>query len=190
MNHYKFSLFLEQVFSAAANRQTFLGGAGWDSDIGYLVIQRQFASKMRESREELAVKLNRPTLYLEGRLKHEMTLNQYEPGAKLGRHLDGHHEETKGLRGWKLPTRRSVTWLVYCSDGWKGEEGGALRCFPLSTDSLVPVGAHEGNLHVSQLKENDPVFFDCFRESGMAALCRICNNKKHVVSTSDFNLPD
>jgi len=75
MNHYKFSLFLEQVFSAAANRQTFLGGAGWDSDIGYLVIQRQFASKMRESREELAVKLNRPTLYLEGRLKHEMTLN-------------------------------------------------------------------------------------------------------------------
>ena len=52
-----------------------------------------------------------------------MTYNWYEPGAKLGMHLDEHHEETKGVRGWLRPSRRSVTWLVYLN-------GGILRCFP------------------------------------------------------------
>jgi len=179
----------EQGFTVSADRQTFRGGAGWDSDVGNFAVRRQFASKMRELREELAVKLNRPTLSPEDRLKHEMTMNWYEPGAKLGRHIDEHHEETKGLRGWKLPTRRSVTWLVYLNGGWREEEGGALRCFPRSKDSLVPVGAHEGNLQVGWIKENDPVFLDCFRESGMAALYRMHNDRKDILSTSDFNLP-
>ena len=51
-----------------------------------------------------------------------MTYNWYEPGAKLGRHLDEHHEETKGAQGWLPPTRRSVTWLVYLNDDWDAGE--------------------------------------------------------------------
>ncbi len=40
-----------------------------------------------------------------------MTYNWYEPGARLGRHLDEHNEETKGTKGWIRPSRRSVRWL-------------------------------------------------------------------------------
>ena len=40
-----------------------------------------------------------------------MTYNWYEQGARLGRHLDEHHEETKGTKGWIYPSRRSVRWL-------------------------------------------------------------------------------
>ena len=38
----------------------------------------------------------------EKRERHEITYNWYEPGAKLGRHLDEHHEETKGPMGGRL----------------------------------------------------------------------------------------
>jgi hypothetical protein len=37
----------------------------------------------------------------------------YQPGASLARHVDEHHEEAKGSGGWALPSRRSVSWLVY-----------------------------------------------------------------------------
>ena len=96
---------------------------------------------MKALRTELALGLGRESLIPEGTRKHEMTYNLYNPGAQLGRHLDEHHEETKGVKGWMLPTRRSVTWLVYLNDGWTAEEGGTLRCYPRQRPSKAPVGA-------------------------------------------------
>jgi len=95
----------------ARDRQTFRGD-GWRSSVGNVAARLQFADAMYELRQELATGLRRPSLGTEGVRKHEMTYNWYEPGAKLGRHLDEHHEETKGPKGWRMPTRRSVTWLV------------------------------------------------------------------------------
>lgn len=180
-----------------ADRQTFRGGAGWNSDVGDRAARMEFADRMRALRTELAIGLDRPTLEAEGTLKHEMTYNWYEPGAKLGRHLDEHHEETKGTKGWMLPTRRSVTWLVYLNDDWKEDEGGALRCFSRGSDYLssAPVGAHKGNLQVGWVNKKDPVFLDCFRPSGLAALYTLSRQNNsgadqiRVLSTSDFDVP-
>ncbi|KAK1739907.1 2OG-Fe(II) oxygenase family protein [Skeletonema marinoi] len=186
----------EQGFSKKADRQTFRGGAGWDSDIGDLKTRQEFADRMKELRIQLAQSLNRPTLAEDGTLKHEMTYNWYEPGAKLGRHLDEHHEETKGPTGWMTPTRRSVTWLVYLNEGWTKEEGGALRCLPRSDASIqkntVQVGCHEGNLQVGWINDGvDPVFLDVFRESGGAALYQVNNNnaEREILSVRDFDVP-
>ena len=190
----------EQGFRPEADRQTFRGGAGWDdAGVGDVDARLEFARRMGRLREDLASGLCRPTLSDAGRgqsgggggggggggngdaLRHEMTYNWYEPGAKLGRHLDEHHEETKGTKGWMRPSRRSVTWLVYLNDDWHAEEeGGTLRCFPRSKECMmtndVPVGAHEGNLQVGWVMEGGrchPVFLDCFRPSGGAALYRV-----------------
>ena len=191
----------EQGFTSKADRQTFRGGADWSSDVGNTAARKEFADRMRQLRSELAAGLDRPTLEPEGTLKHEMTYNWYEPGAKLGRHLDEHHEETKGTKGWRYPTRRSVTWLVYLNDGWTADEGGALRCFPRSDKDLsrnAQVGAHEGNLQVGWLNGKDPVFLDCFRPSGGAALYRLAaakgkrgtkENRIQILSSSDFDVP-
>lgn len=163
-----------------------------------MAARTEFAERMKELRVQLAQALNRPTLAEEGKLKHEMTYNWYEPGAKLGRHLDEHHEETKGPTGWTVPTRRSVTWLVYLNEGWTKEEGGALRCLPRSEASIekntVQVGCHEGNLQVGWVNDGvDPVFLDVFRESGGAALYQVNNNngegEREILSERDFNVP-
>jgi len=190
----------EQGFTSKADRQTFRGGADWSSDVGNARARKEFADLMRRLRVELAVGLDRPTLEPEESVKHEMTYNWYEPGAKLGRHLDEHHEETKGTKGWRYPTRRSVTWLVYLNDGWTADEGGALRCFPRSIKELstnAQVGAHQGNLQVGWLNGKDPVFLDCFRPSGGAALYRLADTEGkgstddgiHILSSVDFDVP-
>ena len=191
----------EQGFTSKADRQTFRGGADWSSDVGNTAARKEFSDRMRRLRSELATGLDRPTLDPEGTLKHEITYNWYEPGAKLGRHLDEHHEETKGTKGWRYPTRRSVTWLVYLNDGWTADEGGALRCFPRSDKELsrnAQVGAHEGNLQVGWLNGKDPVFLDCFRPSGGAALYRLAAAEGtrgikeggiEILSSSDFDVP-
>lgn len=190
-----------QGFTSKADRQTFRGGAGWDDDnLGDGAARAEFAGRMRDLRGELARGLDRPTLEAEGKLKHEMTYNWYEPLAKLGRHLDEHHEETKGPKGWQMPTRRSVTWLVYLNDDWKQEEGGVLRCFPRSEEHIgssnVQVGVHEGNLQVGWVNEGrDPVFLDCFRESGGSALYKLASSKstakveRRILSANDFDVP-
>ena len=190
-----------QNFTVKADRQTFRGKAGWyDESVGNVTARLEFANRMDQLRKELAVGLDRPTLYkieehdvvmndgdgigndiaTRQRQRHEITYNWYEPGAKLGRHLDEHHEEMKGTKGWVLPTRRSVTWLVYLNDHWEEEEGGALRCFPRSeaemqsNGEVAQVGAHDGNLQVGWVNGGaDPVFLDCFRPSGMAALYKL-----------------
>ncbi|KAI2501549.1 hypothetical protein MHU86_12926 [Fragilaria crotonensis] len=154
---------------------------------------------MTALRLELAQGLNRPTMGLEGQggsdRNHEMTYNWYEPGAKLGRHLDEHHEETKGPKGWQMPTRRSVTWLVYLNDGWTKEDGGILHCFSRQSRSSAPVGAHEGNLQVGWMDHVHPVFLESWREeSGLSALYRLTSDKRpsverKYVSAGDFDMP-
>mmetsp|Transcript_8610 Transcript_8610/g.12296 ORF Transcript_8610/g.12296 Transcript_8610/m.12296 type:complete len:391 (-) Transcript_8610:122-1294(-) len=183
----------EQGFTGKADRQTFRGGDGWDDpNAGDLSARNEFGTLMRNLRKELALGLDRPTLDTEGTRKHEMTYNWYEPGASLGRHLDEHHEETKGTRGWIMPTRRSVTWLVYLNDGWLESEGGALRCYPRSPNkqSSGKVGSHDGNLQVGWLHGDRPVFLDSMRESGLCALyCLDDNVKRKELSTKDFEVP-
>jgi Rps23 Pro-64 3,4-dihydroxylase Tpa1-like proline 4-hydroxylase len=157
------------------DRQTFRGD-GWMSDAGNRAARLEFSDRMYDLRKQLASGLGRPSLAVEGDRKHETTYNWYEIGAKLGRHLDEHHEETKGTKGWLRPTRRSVTWLVYLNDEWKENEGGALRTFPRAELSAEPVGADKGNLQVGWLDGTRPVFleyFDSGRELGLSRLyCR------------------
>ena len=88
----------EQGFTVKADRQTFRGGAGWDSPVGNTAIRAEFANLMKQLRIQLSDKLDRPTLAIDGEYKHAITYNWYEVGAKLGRHLDEHHEETKGTK--------------------------------------------------------------------------------------------
>ncbi|KAL3768989.1 hypothetical protein ACHAWU_002021 [Discostella pseudostelligera] len=212
-----------QNFSVKADRQTFRGGGGgsgeeksssgwYNASIGNITARLEFANRMDQLRQELSLGLDRPTLFKEEheemntRQRHEITYNWYEPGAKLGRHLDEHHEEMKGPKGWMLPTRRSVTWLVYLNDHWNEDEGGALRCFPRSEAQMdlngdaAQVGAQDGNLQVGWVNGGaDPVFLDCFRPSGMAALYQLVRVsaeegkesgfERRILSVEDFDVP-
>eukprot|EP00521_Asterionellopsis_glacialis_P009448 CAMPEP_0195287924 /NCGR_PEP_ID=MMETSP0707-20130614/4790_1 /TAXON_ID=33640 /ORGANISM="Asterionellopsis glacialis, Strain CCMP134" /LENGTH=387 /DNA_ID=CAMNT_0040347729 /DNA_START=157 /DNA_END=1320 /DNA_ORIENTATION=- len=184
----------EQGFTGAADRQTFRGGDGWDDrEAGDSAARVEFATLMRNLRKELALGLDRPTLDPEGVRKHEMTYNWYEPGASLGRHLDEHHEETKGTKGWMVPTRRSVTWLVYLNDGWSESEGGSLRCYPRRPNmmSSTQVGSHDGNLQIGWIDGNQPVFLDSMRESGLSALYSLDGDgvQRKELSSQDFDVP-
>ena len=97
-------------------------------------------------------------------------LSRYEPGAKLGKHLDEHHEETKGVKGWLLPSCRSVTWLLYLNDNWTIDDGGALCCYVRDGISSHPVRCYEGNIQVGWMDHSHPLYLNCFRKSGMSAL--------------------
>ena len=66
--------------------------------------------------------------------------NWYEPGASLRRHGDEFHEETKGPAA-ALPTRRSLTWLLYLNRDWRADEGGALRAYERARPCDHAVGA-------------------------------------------------
>ena len=102
--------------------------------------------------------LSRPTLSCAGERYYSVT----RPGARLAFHMDERHEETKGERGWRLPTRRSVSWLLYLSRG--DVCGGALRAYCRS--SAAACGAHAGDLQVGWLDgvracdRDEPVFLD------------------------------
>jgi len=204
----------QQGFTKSADRQTFRGNdqSWYNSKLGDYQTRLEFDSLLATVRTQLATELNRPTLLgsaasgekreqiNEQSQRHEITYNWYEPAAKLGRHLDEHHEETKGPKGWRYPSRRSVTWLVYLNDEWAVEEGGALRCHPRSShdntvvDSVVggPIGSHEGNLQVGWIDDHTPVYLDAFRDSGQTALysCKNKDNQKRVYwSKRDFDVP-
>jgi len=179
----------QQGFTGKADRQTFRGGADWESDVGNLTARKEFKNRMTKLREQLAIELDRPSLETDGENKHEMTFNWYEPGAKLGRHLDEHHEETKGVKGWLLGTRRSVTWLVYLNSDWEEKDGGALRCFPREGMSTQPVGCHEHNLQIGWLDDLEPIYLDCFRKSGMSALYRVVDGKRELITKKEFDVP-
>ncbi|KAL3923859.1 MAG: hypothetical protein SGILL_001397, partial [Bacillariaceae sp.] len=190
----------QQGFSSGEDRQTFRGGDGWnDPTAGNVETRKEFASIMADLRSYLATRLDRPTLQADGVRKHEMTYNWYEKGASLGRHLDEHHEETKGSKGWLLPTRRSVTWLVYLNDDWGEDEGGSLHTFPRERLARVPVGAHQGNLQVGWIDHVHPVFLDAWRDSGQCALYILeptdedentrQSPKQTYISAADFDVP-
>ena len=80
----------KQGFTAKADRQTFRGGADWNSKVGDYEARSEFSTIMKNLRTELSQKLDRPSLNVDGERRHEMTYNWYENGAKLGRHLDEH----------------------------------------------------------------------------------------------------
>ena len=169
-----------QGFSAQ-DRQTFRGARWTDAALGDARARRAFAARMDALRAALAAGLGRPSLS-----SYEMTYNWYEPGAALGRHLDEYHEDSKGVAGWRAPTRRSVTWLVYLNDAWDAAaDGGALRAYPRRAPSAAPVGADRGNLQVGWLDGGTPVFLDSFRPSGGAALYTAADG----ALGADFDVP-
>ena len=190
----------QQGFSQVSDRQTFRGSGNasqqswFVEELGDYKTRIEFDNLLGNLRQQLASALNRPTMVAENS-KHEITYNWYEPGAKLGRHLDEHHEETKGPKGWRYPSRRSVTWLVYLNDNWKDTEGGALLCHPRSAhdeDAFVeggPIGCHEGNLQVGWMDDHTAVYLDAFRESGMTALYSYKDSSRIYWSKRDFDVP-
>mmetsp|Transcript_882 Transcript_882/g.2985 ORF Transcript_882/g.2985 Transcript_882/m.2985 type:complete len:281 (-) Transcript_882:95-937(-) len=119
----------EQNFSRERDRQTMPGELWWEA-IGDAGTREALASKLRE--------LGAAASAATGRDLHlgEVTYNRYEPGASLGPHLDEHHEESKGRKGWLLATRRSLSWLLYLNPA---PSGGQLRCYV--RDAAGRVGA-------------------------------------------------
>ncbi|KAL7479273.1 hypothetical protein ACHAW6_005014 [Cyclotella cf. meneghiniana] len=136
-------------------------------------------AKLQLLRRELADILDRPTI-LDSSLGHECYYSKSNPGSSLARHMDERHEESKGPRGWLLPSRRSLSWLIYLSEAednkkydesrnnddsntieWDAEQnGGLLRTFPqkyfrpksnIGLEDTVPCGSHNGNLQVGWL---------------------------------------
>ena len=190
----------KQGFTKTGDRQTFRsdGQSLWfEQELGDIAARLEFEGLLSNLRQQLAVGLNRPTLVAnkDSNNRHEITYNWYEPGAKLGRHLDEHHEETKGPKGWMVNTRRSVTWLLYLNKDWQANEGGSLLCHPRSNagNNAVcngPIGAHEGNLQIGWMDDYTPVYLDAFRDTGGTALYSIKKgNTRKYLSQRDFDVP-
>jgi len=91
---------------------------------------------------------------------------------------------------WTVPTRRSVTWLVYLNDDWQEHEGGALRTYPRLSLADGVVGAHLGNLQVGWIRHTLPVYLDAItREDGLLFLYS-CDLKGKITLLSDaFPMP-
>ncbi len=106
---------------------------------------------LQQLRLQLADVLDRPTMS-DPTLAHECYYSWSGKGSFLPRHMDERHEELKGPKGWLLPSRRSLSWLVYLSDeNWTLEQnGGALRSFPQLAPPKQPQ-QHDGNLQVGWL---------------------------------------
>jgi len=124
---------------------------------------QRVASRIQELRTTLSTLLNRPTM-LDDALAHECYYSMSATNSFLPRHMDERHEELKGAKGWLLPSRRSLSWLIYVSDPkeWTLEEnGGALRTFPQqNVDASAPSApltpGDNGNLQIGWLrKDND-----------------------------------
>lgn len=137
------------------------------------------SQKLQDLRALLSKELNRPTMANSDAetMAHECYFSRSTEGSTLARHMDERHEETKGSRGWLLPSRRSVSWLIYLSEpDWDlARNGGALRSFPqraVKTNlAEVEVGSHSGNLQVGWLvvekeglSESIPVFLDSWHK--------------------------
>ena len=152
-----------------------------DTSIGDWKSRKVLGQKMALIRSELSINLNRARLdnghavkdYGEG--STEISYTRFGPGAFLKRHIDEHHEELKGIDGWKKPTRRSVTWLIYLNeDDWDVKQhGGELRVFERRTRTAAEVGSRSnGDLQIGWLRPSStdpierPVFLDglCINE--------------------------
>jgi hypothetical protein len=130
---------------------------GKETEVGVVSQKLQLLRKM------LAQVLDRPSM-LDTKWEHECYYSKSMPGSALPRHMDERHEELKGSKGWLLPSRRSISWLVYLSDpGWDLElNGGALRSF--YQPNKGPGVSHDGgNLQVGWLMDSEssiPVYLD------------------------------
>jgi hypothetical protein len=104
--------------------------------------------KLRQLQAFLSASLDRPTMLDNENLVHECYYSKSLPNSSLKRHMDERHEEFKQAKGWLLPSRRSISWLVYLSDEpWTlSENGGALRYFPQR--HTKGKSTHQGNLQV------------------------------------------
>lgn len=141
------------------DRQTYAGG--WEASEGDAAARKELAAKLADLRREASRVLQRPSMGREGAVADERSYNWYEPGASLRRHGDEFHEEAKGPRGWLLPTRRSLTWLLYLNRDWQGDEGGALRAYQRARPCDHAVGATpDGDVQVGWVGEDRelPVF--------------------------------
>lgn len=135
------------------------------------------AVRLQQLRLALSDLLLRPTMS-DATLAHECYYSVAGVGSVLPRHMDERHEEMKGVKGWLLPSRRSISWLVYLSDeSWElSQNGGALRSFPQRNPIYGATTQHEGNLQIGWLQQDDssiPVFLDSWyavRGSGVADL--------------------
>lgn len=101
--------------------------------------------KLHSLRQNVSHSLARPTMSAPT-LAHECYYSSYKPGTSLSRHLDERHEDMKGARGWLLPSRRSISWLIYLSDAHV--QGGALRSYPQRNVQCTPGGCHNGNIQL------------------------------------------
>ena len=132
---------------------------------------REIPSKIRELQHVLSQALDRPSIALTtASLNHECYYSKSEVGSRLPRHMDERHEETKGAKGWLLPDRRSLSWLIYLStpsDWTLAANGGALRTYPQqNVVNQQAHSTHEGNLQVGWLvgdgtkSPSRPVYMD------------------------------
>lgn len=123
----------------------------------------EIAARLQQLRTTLGNVLQRS--FSQDNLAHECYYSQSKVGSFLPRHMDERHEETKGAKGWLLPSRRSISWLVYLSDpDWDLESnGGALTAFPQQR-GVLGGSTHSGNLQVGWLLNDNgpsqPVYLD------------------------------
>mgnify|MGYP005846509689 CR=1 FL=1 len=113
------------------------------------------ATRLQDLRLALSDILDRPTM-TDASLAHECYYSMSTVGSHLPRHMDERHEELKGAKGWLLPSRRSLSWLVYLSEpeDWSLEtNGGALRTFPPKNigNNALSLTHDEGNLQIGWL---------------------------------------
>ena len=115
-----------------------------------------YARKLVQLKALVATALDRPTIINSDQVvAHECYYSKSLPCSTLKRHMDERHEEFKQAKGWLLPSRRSISWLVYLSDEpWTLiDNGGALRAFPQKR--TCGKSTHEGNLQVGWWTTND-----------------------------------
>ncbi|KAL3924970.1 MAG: hypothetical protein SGARI_005931, partial [Bacillariaceae sp.] len=127
--------------------------------------------RLQQLQLELSQLLERPTM-ADASLNHECYYSLSKVGSFLPRHMDERHEEMKGTQGWLMPSRRSLSWLIYLSEpaDWDiTKNGGALRTFPQQhAPSRDEDCTHDGNLQVAWMegetsgKRRIPVYMDSF----------------------------
>ena len=128
--------------------------------------RKRIENMVMSIRKALALHLDMPGLETEIAIeKSEFMINRYQPGDFLRRHVDEHHEEKKGAKGWMELTRRSITWFIYANDSdWDiKKDGGALRCFERKHGIRGKIGAApNGDVQVGWLKSSSNTAVDRF----------------------------
>mmetsp|Transcript_16558 Transcript_16558/g.49440 ORF Transcript_16558/g.49440 Transcript_16558/m.49440 type:complete len:354 (+) Transcript_16558:141-1202(+) len=175
--------------SALQNRAVLRERAWSDYALGDGALRQRVAGKIKAMRGQLAQALGR-NIDVDGAARHEVSYTRFAPGASLRRHIDEHHEETKGVAGWAASTRRSVTWLVYLNDRWSEDQGGELRAYEREAPAGgAAVGATPDlDLQVGWLRATPgdpvdrPVFLDSRRPGGNCAFRCVLATGDAVVS--------